>query len=262
MNPKVSIITINYNHAQALRTTINSVVQQTYSNKEYLIIDGGSADESVSVIKEFESHISYWISEKDTGIYHAMNKGIAASTGDYILFLNSGDVLNGKSALEDFITHPDFYGDIIYGDYKFSNGEKIYPDKVTPYYFVKSSLPHQSTLFKSDVFVKMGYFDESYKICGDRDFYLKCLLRDIFEWKHIKYPLAIFDLEGLSNNLNYQQQKKQEDHRLWRENFGVFYDDYMYIVQLNKQLSMVKKQTLKGIVKRIKSKIKHLCKVR
>ena len=88
---RLSIITINYNNREGLRKTIESVVNQTYRNFEYIIIDGGSTDGSVEVVKEYADRISYWVSEPDNGIYNAMNKGVLAANGKYIQFLNSGD---------------------------------------------------------------------------------------------------------------------------------------------------------------------------
>jgi glycosyltransferase involved in cell wall biosynthesis len=88
---KLSVITINYNNAIGLRKTIESVVNQTFRDYEYIIIDGGSTDGSVDVIKEYADKIDYWVSEPDKGIYNAMNKGVAAAHGEYTNFLNSGD---------------------------------------------------------------------------------------------------------------------------------------------------------------------------
>ncbi|NJO90458.1 MAG: glycosyltransferase [Chloroflexia bacterium] len=97
---KLSIITINLNNARGLEKTIKSVVNQTYSNVEYIVVDGGSIDNSVNIIKSYEKSIEFWISEKDNGIFHAMNKGIEKATGDYLLFLNSGDCLFSTTVIE------------------------------------------------------------------------------------------------------------------------------------------------------------------
>ena len=97
---KYSIITINYNNADGLRRTIESVVSQTYADYEYLIIDGGSTDGSVNAIKEYEDKISYWVSEKDGGIYNAMNKGVKVAHGEYLIFMNSGDVFYNDRVIE------------------------------------------------------------------------------------------------------------------------------------------------------------------
>ncbi|NDP23058.1 MAG: glycosyltransferase, partial [Paludibacter sp.] len=140
MQPFLSIVTINYNNCIGLEKTIASVISQNYRNFEFLVIDGDSTDGSKAIVAKNKDRINYSISEPDTGIYNAMNKGIKAASGEYLLFLNSGDVLNGVIALESFILHPDFLGDIIYGDYKFEKGEKVYPEYLTPLFFVRSSL--------------------------------------------------------------------------------------------------------------------------
>ena len=98
---QISIITINYNNASGLEKTIRSVVEQTYNEYEYIIIDGASSDKSKEVIQEYQRYIDFWCSEKDSGIYNAMNKGIQKASGEYLLFLNSGDVLNNSAVLAD-----------------------------------------------------------------------------------------------------------------------------------------------------------------
>lgn len=260
--PFLSIITINYNNANGLQKTIQSVVEQTYNDIEYIVVDGGSTDGSVEVIQTYQNSITKSVSEKDNGIYNAMNKGIAMATGNYLLFLNSGDVFTSKNTLQDCISQTNFKDDIIYGDYKFENGEKIYPDVISPYYFMRSSLPHQSTFFHQSVFEKMGVYDESYKICADRAFYLKCCVSNVFTWQHIKYPVTLFDLEGLSNNPNHLKMKQEEDERLWKEYLGVHYADYKKMFAQEQEINRLKKETINGIKNRILKKIKSLWKIR
>ena len=96
----ISIITVNYNNCQGLERTVNSVARQTYTDVEYIVVDGGSTDKSVDIIKQNENIISFWVSEKDNGIYNAMNKGVSFSHGEYLLFLNSGDYFADKEVLE------------------------------------------------------------------------------------------------------------------------------------------------------------------
>ncbi|HNW57942.1 MAG TPA: glycosyltransferase, partial [Bacteroidales bacterium] len=115
MERKLSIITVNRNNAEGLRKTIASVIAQTYGNYEFVIIDGASTDESLEVIRKNAGRISYWISEPDNGTYHAMNKGIKVSAGEYCLFLNSGDYLVDKNVLEK-IFNQKIDADIISGD--------------------------------------------------------------------------------------------------------------------------------------------------
>lgn len=259
---KLTIVTINFNNAVGLQKTIDSVATQQWQNFEYLLIDGDSTDESLDIIKKNEANFTYWISEPDTGIYNAMNKSIKQAKGEYLLFLNSGDVFNGASALNDFINHPDFGGDIIYGDYQFEKGGKVYPDVLTPLFFVKSSLPHQSTLFRRSVFDKMGNYEEHYKIVSDRAFYIKCFLSNQFVFKHVNYPLSIFDLSGVSNDTVHKEKQALENESMFQEKYGIFYDDYKNMLFSQSQLKQAKRNTVTGVVKRIVNKIKKVCCIR
>lgn len=261
-NPFLSIITINYNDAVGLEKTIQSVLSQSFKDFEYLVIDGDSDDDSQNVIDKYKSFIHYCVSENDTGIYNAMNKGIRKANGEYLLFLNGGDVLNGRTALEDFINHEFFQGDIVYGDYKYEEGGKVFPDYLTPLFFVRTSLPHQSTLFKREVFDIMGLYDEQYKIVSDRDFYIKCFLSNQFVFKHVPYSLSIFDLSGVSNDPQHTEKQSLENERMFQENYGIYYEDYKKINLLISQLNQAKRQTVSGILKRIVNKMEKVCRIR
>jgi glycosyltransferase involved in cell wall biosynthesis len=255
---KLSIITINFNDVDGLHRTMKSVFVQTFTDFEYIIIDGGSDDGSLDMIKDNEKSINHWVSEDDLGIYNAMNKGIKVATGEFLLFLNSGDVLTGSRSLEEFIGHPAFEGDIIYGDYKFENGEKVYPDTLYPAYFMKTSLPHQSTLFRKSVFEGMGLYDEKYKIGADRAFYIKCYLSGKFKFRHVKYFLTFFDLSGLSNDLKFIAEKKKEDERILMEIYGSKYEQYKQELEEEIKRNSVPKYSYRGIVKRIIKRIRML----
>ena len=155
---KYSIVTINYNNAEGLRRTIQSVVSQTYADYEYLIIDGGSTDGSVDIIKEYENKISYWVSEKDGGIYNAMNKGVKASNGEYLIFMNSGDVFYRDKVLED-IQSTNKTDDIIVGKVFTDKGEEFLyqPNQPTMYFFYSSTIPHQGAFIKKWLLHKYPY---------------------------------------------------------------------------------------------------------
>jgi len=256
--PRLSIITINFNDLSGLKKTVESVLEQTFQDYEYIIIDGASTDGSREFIEEKQHQFAYWISEEDSGIYSAFNKGIRKAKGDFLLFLNSGDRLTQASALNDFVHHEKFGGDIIYGDYKFKEGAKVYADELSPIYLMRTSLPHQSTFFKKEVFEQMGNYDETYTMGGDRAFFIKCLLSQQFKFTHVNYFLTRFDLEGISNNKEYQRRKKEEDDRMFREYFGVHYEDYKKQLALEQELKQTKKRTIEGIAKRINQKIQKL----
>ena len=117
---KYSIITVNYNNREGLKRTIESVIHQTFRDFEFIVIDGGSTDSSAEVLKAYDEHISYWVSEKDNGIYDAMNKGIRKATGDYLNFMNSGDCFYDDDVLRNVTAYASD-ADIITGrDYHFS----------------------------------------------------------------------------------------------------------------------------------------------
>ena len=167
---KLSIITINLNNASGLRKTIESVVSQSSREFEYIVIDGGSIDGSIDVIKEFEDRITYWISEPDNGIYHAMNKGIRAAQGEYCQFLNSGDWLYASDVIEKMInTLPDcsiYYGNML----KQMPDGTVFCDKsgqglITMFTFYRGSLNHSPALIKRSLFYKYGFYDENLNQC-------------------------------------------------------------------------------------------------
>lgn len=153
---KLSVITINYNNAEGLAKTMDSVFRQRFSDFEYIVIDGGSTDGSKDLIVNNQDKIAYWCSEKDSGIYNAMNKGIREASGEYLLFLNSGDFLHDFAVLEDI--HPFLSGeDIVYGDLLFVHGDGkedlfVYPDVLSFEYFLERSLGHPAAFIKRALF--------------------------------------------------------------------------------------------------------------
>ena len=162
--PKLSIITINYNNAGGLEKTIQSVVSQTFTDYEYIVIDGSSNDGSVDCIKRYSDKISYSVSEKDKGIYNAQNKGIMAAKGMYCLFLNSGDYLFNEKVLEEVFSHK-HNEDIIYGDMMIDDGsaELIYgkhPSDITFEFLIYTTLWHPVSFIKRELFNRFGLYNE------------------------------------------------------------------------------------------------------
>lgn len=199
----ISIITINYNNASGLKETIRSVVNQTYNEYEYIIIDGASADESKDVIQEYQQSIDFWCSENDSGIYNAMNKGIQKSTGKYLLFLNSGDVLNDSAVLSDihcFLKGEDFvYGDLFFMGEGGSGEKFVYPDELTVSYFLERSLGHPATFIRRELFQNCLY-TESLKIVSDWEFFVKKIVLEGCSYRHVERTISIFDTNGVSSN--------------------------------------------------------------
>jgi len=160
--PLISIITVVFNGEKYLEETIQSVINQTYDNVEYIIIDGGSTDGTLDIIKKYEDQIDYWVSEKDKGIYDAMNKGIDLASGDGLLFLNSGDYFVGEVLSKNVI--PPCFLKVKYKNFF----NKLVDVKIKSY---KKGLPncHQGIVFEN----KKIKYDTSYKVASDYDFYLR-----------------------------------------------------------------------------------------
>lgn len=196
-----SIITINYNNKEGLEQTIKSVLSQTFRNYQFIIIDGGSSDGSVDVIKKYANNINYWISEPDKGRYNAMNKGIKQAIGDYLNFMNSGDTFHSPTVLED-IAKMNLSEDIITGGYyNQENGIKhiIKPQEVTLLTMLKNTFNHQATFIKRHLFDKRLY-DENYVIQSDAKFNFQSIIFDNCSVRIIKYIVANYDFNGISSN--------------------------------------------------------------
>jgi glycosyltransferase involved in cell wall biosynthesis len=211
-NPLISIITVVYNGASTLEQTILSVINQTYKNIEYIIIDGGSTDSTVDIIKKYEKYLAYWVSEPDKGIYQAMNKGIYHSQGEYCLFLNSGDGLLHSAVLVELFGW-DFDEDIVYGNVvKISESEKyvnrgIARSEFGLYNLVVGRINHQAALIKRNLFDVFGVYSEKYRIASDWKFFLDAVIMGNVSVKYIDWNISFFDVSGISSN----NRKKAHD---------------------------------------------------
>jgi len=174
--PRVSIIIAVYNGAKTLQHCIDSIVSQTYKNIELIIIDGGSSDDTVDMIKTNEEYIAYWESEPDRGIYHAWNKGLAKATGEWIAFIGCDDELAYDAALSDMLELADEGINFISGRMKilFESGEV---EKGEPWELDRmrkwQCIAHPCSLHHTSLFEQFGLFDEQYKIAGDYEFLLR-----------------------------------------------------------------------------------------
>lgn len=180
---KISIVTVVRNGEKHLEQCIQSILSQTYKNIEYIIIDGKSTDNTISIIKKYEKKIGYWISESDSGIYDGMNKGIKASSGDWILFINSDDYLINSSVIEKsipFLSNSESlvaYGKMIY---ILPSGEELivgdYWTKIKNTFrnFTMGAVSHQSTFHSNQLFTRFLY-NTDYKLAGDYELLLRYL---------------------------------------------------------------------------------------
>ena len=213
---KFSIITINYNHRDGLIKTIESVINQTCTDYEYIIIDGGSDDGSVDVIKEYSDHITYWVSERDKGIYNGMNKGIAQAKGSFINFMNSGDTFYSHNILEevsnlmddcDFVIGKDFNQDPDTGEV-FTT---ILPTRISMAAFYMWTLPHQSAFIRRTLFINSPY-DETLRIVADWKFYLDKIVYEGKTVQLIDMVICMREQEGMS--ISQASKTVEERHRV------------------------------------------------
>lgn len=198
---KYSVITINYNNLVGLRKTIESVVSQTCGDFEFVIIDGGSTDGSIDVIKKYVDRIDYWVSEKDRGIYHAMNKGVVQTHGDYCIFMNSGDTFYDNRVLETVsrcMTNEDILvGKVVIDDQNHIISPPPISGQMTLYHLYSGSIPHQGSFIKTDLLRKYPY-DETLKISSDWKFFVQALILDNCSIRYIDEFIACYDMNGFS----------------------------------------------------------------
>lgn len=175
--PVVTVVTVVFNGEAFIGKTIKSVIDQNYDNLEYIIVDGGSNDMTVEIIRKYENKIAYWVSEKDSGIYDAMNKGIDLATGEWVNFLNAGDVFCNNEVIEKIIFSKKLSADLMYGNAIAieNNGNLVYhraSDELNNLW-KKAQFGHESLFVKSSI-IKKNKFDISLKVAADYDFILKC----------------------------------------------------------------------------------------
>jgi glycosyltransferase involved in cell wall biosynthesis len=205
--PLISVITVVFNGENYLAETIRSVLNQTYENIEYIIIDGGSSDKTVDIIKKHEGQIDYWVSEKDKGIYDAMNKGIDLSNGEWINFMNAGDNYADKNVLFS-----------IFGDREKSASDFIYSDTIMARKgsseifncsFENRRFIHQSIIYKTKVHLKLGKYLVAPEVTISD--YLFFMQSSGYIWEKVPNPISIIDTTGVSSNLRSYLQKNAVD---------------------------------------------------
>lgn len=231
----IDIVTINLNNKEGLERSMKSVLSQSFFHLiNYIIIDGGSTDGSKKLIEQYQHNLHYWCSETDTGIFNAFNKAIDHLTGDYVLFLNSGDYLHSDTTIEEIYDKLD--ADIVYGDemmFKYTNMAMVnytnfrpvqeqlskYPVHLDEGFFKRSALPHQSTFIKVSL-QKQHKYDESCVIAGDWKFTREVIMENGATYKHVPMIVSHYGLDGISSRKydvfvqeknNYYKQLKDKD---------------------------------------------------
>lgn len=210
---RISVITINFNNGAGLKNTVTSVIEQDYCDVEYLVIDGGSKDDSVDIIKKLSSKIYYWISELDDGIYHAMNKGINKASGKYLIFLNSGDCFNSSSVITCMVANLKknidtdvLYGNVVLLDPNTHNvGKPVvwrYPSQLTLTFFKQGTINHQASAIRASIFSEIGPYPEHFKIAADYWLFLMMMLHNK-KFTFIDEVLVKYDSSGITASDGY-----------------------------------------------------------
>lgn len=242
--PKLSIITINYNNLEGLKKTVESVVNQTWKELEYIVIDGGSTDGSATYIESQKEYFDYWVSEPDKGIYNAMNKGIKVATGEYLLFLNSGDVLYNNDVLLETKKSLLLDMDILYGDLwiisRLGKGfRNSYPDFIDFSFLKQTSLGHPSTFIKRELFYTYGLYRTDLKIVSDWAFFIEVFCLHKVSHCKIGHIIATFYEGGLSTATVDDQQHIEERKKVLIEMFDVYdasFEEFIMKFEQQKEL--------------------------
>lgn len=205
---KLSIITINLNDKAGLQKTIDSVSSQTFTDYEFIVIDGGSTDGSVGLLEQSEGKISYWVSEKDSGIYNAMNKGIRQARGEYLYFLNSGDALYENTTLETMFAG-DPHEPFICGSFYMEQKGKLTPDtsykdrdwRFSIYDLFAGFLCHQAFFIHRSNFEKYGLYSEELKVMSDWKLFYQGIAVDQLPVRYVDTFVSIYNMEGFSTQI-------------------------------------------------------------
>lgn len=202
--PLVTVVTIAYNAKAYIEETLNSVLGQHYAHLEYVAIDGGSTDGTVEILRRYAPHLAYWVSEPDRGISDAFNKGVAASTGEWINFMNAGDLFESTESVACAMTQADKpQRDLIYGQCRFMTDEGRLLPGITGAPFsarrlrMKMFIPHQSTFHRRRLFERYGGYSSDYKAAMDYEFLLRVQNLQVC---YVNAPLARMRVGGVSQN--------------------------------------------------------------
>ncbi|MFL9831036.1 glycosyltransferase family 2 protein [Flavobacterium sp. ST-87] len=257
----ITIITINYNNNEGLRKTIESVVNQDSQNFEYIVIDGGSTDGSRETIEKFSKKIDYWVSEKDSGIYNAMNKGIKIAKGDFILFLNSGDWLFEESTLSKVNLLINNKSDIFYCNtiFKYDKKDVIvkYDKKISFKFFIEDNFCHQATFIRKKLFYDIFFYNEKLKIASDWEFFIYAICIKNVSHQYLDIVVSNYDLRGISSRPEFRDLSLGERQQVLNTHFPMFISDLEMSPQLKDkripQLLHIKKfklawKILKGFI--------------
>lgn len=261
---KLSIITVNYNNADGLRATMQSVAGQSCKEFEYVVVDGGSTDGSVEAIRENEAFIDRWVSEPDGGIYEAMNKGVAMASGEYVLFLNSADCLAGEGVMAEVVPklgEKDFYmGGVMRQE---RGGVLVYPPKVLRASFLLMNyLPHQATFIRRQLLVDRPYRVQ-YRIAADWEQMVYELIVRGRSYELLEICITLFDVKGISSIRSTYEKQQTERETILHEHFsGIVENDYVGLTPQERKIkyALLKDPSVSRDLKILRNALKMLLK--
>ena len=261
---KLSIITVNYNNADGLRATMQSVAGQSCKEFEYVVVDGGSTDGSVEAIRENEAFIDRWVSEPDGGIYEAMNKGVAMASGEYVLFLNSADCLAGEDVMAEVVLklgEKDFYiGGVMRQE---RGGVMVYPPKVLRASFLLMNyLPHQATFIRRQLLVDRPYRVQ-YRIAADWEQMVYELIVRGRSYELLEICITLFDVKGISSVRSTYEKQQTERETILHEHFsGIVENDYVGLTPQERKIkyALLKNPSVSRDLKILRNALKMLLK--
>jgi glycosyltransferase involved in cell wall biosynthesis len=254
--PKLSIITINYNNPNGLRLTIKSVISQTFSNYEWIVIDGGSEKSDLAILKQYSNLFKYWHSEPDKGIYHGMNKGISRAQGEFCFFLNSGDYFVDEKILENVFSN-DVNEDIIFGNLLVCQNGKLIgrspgKGKLTFLDIYSGLIKHQASFIRRQLFDKFGLYNEDLKIISDWEFFIKTVGLGGATYRFLDMDISYFDNDGVSNR-NLKLVSDERNAVLVKYIPSMMQPDYEYFLNYG-EYSLLTKFWFTNIILRVLTK--------
>ena len=232
---KVSVVTVAYNEIENIERTLKSVLSQTFPEIEYVVIDGGSTDGTVDVIKKYANRLSYWISERDGGLYFGMNKGLDKCTGDYVIFCNAGDVFASEDVLEKMVVmvEKDGGADLVFGDSASDVNGLCMVRKAHGLGFMRFGMPtaHEAMLYKMVLIHELRLrYDTSYRIAADYKFTYQFVNAHKISCS-VNIPVVVFSMGGISTSNQWSGLKEMSRVRREVGGLSLFMRFYINVLQ-------------------------------
>lgn len=260
---KISVITVVFNNKKTLEETIKSVLSQGYENIEYIIVDGKSTDGTLDIIKKYKGNITKYVSEKDEGIYDAMNKGVDMATGDLVYFLNSDDIFYDSHVVEkvakEFSKNKEcdyLYGGVVCRNIFNSGQDSIFLKEISEHSMkMGQNIPHQSLFVRRGVFDEIGLFNSNIKVNADYDFDCR-LVKANKKGLFVKHLITYYSQQGYSSKGGWNLYK--EKISVIKNHFGFFYASLYYVkgILMYLVVTFLKKLGIAGLISIIINKLR------